>query len=588
MDCEQARLHLPDHLVSRPPGQTGREVADHLAACPACREAAEKSREAVEVIATLRSRGAAEELVPAVRAAIENEQHTARPKRKRGARRIADARRVHRRLSWMLFPAVAVAVVLLAVSLFWRRELTSGDGRPSADADVAESPPLPDARARPEVPVAAPLEPDRSPAGPLVAGEAEPTTGDGESVAAATPDRTVDPARLARPNAQETTTRPGPEETGAVTVSEAAAPAAIPEPKEPGAGVSLAFVAATEGEVEYSSAGHERWVRAREGTGLRTGDRVRAGFARARIEFESGSVLYVNRSTHLALAEAKAPPGLSITGGEVYVEAATRDTGFRVETPHGRVVDLGTRFTVAIGVRGSLVAVVEGKVRASTDAGAADLAADQQVVLARRDGPPGTVRRARDLARRLAWTRAVSKPTGETLLLARDGRIVGRNWRPVRDPEAQAGIALEAPRPILLDDGLRAIRKGSASHIVFPIKVEAGKEYHVWVRGKCTAAERRTFHDAIKLEAAGGVLSDARAWGGVPGPMIDELGHRQGYWWVGGVKVRFEKAGPRALRLYAVESPVRIDRIWLSTTQSARPEAGVSGPPGTEPGAEDR
>ena len=55
-----------------------------------------------------------------------------------------------------------------------------------------------------------------------------------------------------------------------------------------------------------------------------------------------------------------------------------------------------------------------------------------------------------------------------------------------------------------------------------------------------------------------------------------------GYYWIGGfgedgasdavpLSIRFLRAGLQTLKLYAIESPMRVDAIWLSTTQATRP-----------------
>jgi hypothetical protein len=151
-----------------------------------------------------------------------------------------------------------------------------------------------------------------------------------------------------------------------------------------------------------------------------TGDRVRTKLSRARIAFDSGSLLYVNHWTTLALHEEARPPGLSMVAGEVYVETVPADRGFAVETPHGRAVDLGTRLGVDVERFGTKVLVVEGRARASTEKGTVELDPGREVVLARRTAPPGPVREARDLERRLAWADGLRGIVRERLLLADD------------------------------------------------------------------------------------------------------------------------------------------------------------------------
>jgi hypothetical protein len=139
---------------------------------------------------------------------------------------------------------------------------------------------------------------------------------------------------------------------------------------------------------------------------------VRTRLSRARIEFESGTALCVNRWTTLTLGEKPHPPGLSMVGGEVYVETVPADRGFWVETPHGRAVDLGTRFGVDVELNGTLVVVAEGEVEASTDRGRAEVGAGKEVRLARRTSPPEPVREATDLERRLAWVSPLKRGKG--------------------------------------------------------------------------------------------------------------------------------------------------------------------------------
>lgn len=71
---------------------------------------------------------------------------------------------------------------------------------------------------------------------------------------------------------------------------------------------------------------------------------------------------------------------------------------------------------------------------------------------------------------------------------------------------------------------------------------------------------------------------------------FDGYSNVDGYSWIAGpenspkgtvlVTASFPRAGRQILRIYGVEPPVRIDAIWLSTTQKTRPEASVSAPPG--------
>ncbi len=178
------------------------------------------------------------------------------------------------------------------------------------------------------------------------------------------------------------------------------APAPAPE-------VRIARLDKAEGAVEIATRGGA-WRPATPGAPLASGSRIRTRSSRARVVFESGTVLLMNRFTTLAMARGDAAPLVDMSGGEVFVEIAARDTGFCVATPHGRAVDLGTRFGVGADRDRTVIFVTEGLVTASTDAGSADIGAGEEVALTGLGALPGTVRPARDLGSRLAWTKAFS------------------------------------------------------------------------------------------------------------------------------------------------------------------------------------
>jgi hypothetical protein len=232
----------------------------------------------------------------------------------------------------------------------------------------------------------------------------------------------------------------------------------LPDDDEPGAR-HLAYVDQIEGIVELTTSRAGAWSAARAGMPLARGSRVRTRFSRARIAFESGSVLWVNRFTTLTVAttEAAAVPVVSMVGGEVYVETVPPDAGFRVKTPHGAVVDLGTRFAVQVKLRGTTVTVVSGSVEASTDAGSTVVAANQEVLLAHRVGP---VRVVTDTRSRLGWVDALREryrfdPQRRT--------TVGGVWR-----LTSAGLVVQASENAFLlfgNDRWRDYRLSACVHV---------------------------------------------------------------------------------------------------------------------------
>jgi hypothetical protein len=146
-----------------------------------------------------------------------------------------------------------------------------------------------------------------------------------------------------------------------------------------------------------------------------------------------------------------------MVGGEVYVETVPADRGFTIETPHGRVIDLGTRFGVDAELHGTTVVVVEGRVEAATDAGSVEVGEGREVRLARRTSPPEEVREAHDLERRLAWAEAsglAKGPVREVVFRdGFDGSPVGEwpeGWlRHETSPESRSGFVVleDAERP---------------------------------------------------------------------------------------------------------------------------------------------
>jgi len=235
---------------------------------------------------------------------------------------------------------------------------------------------------------------------------AEPRVGEGRGPEVAARDEAPeDRPSVAVPQAEDA---PAPVSVP-VTPLPATNVARSPEPKEDASSgaIHVAYLDEIEGRVEIS-AGGDAWRPAKRGAALASGGRIRTRLARARVVFESGTLLLVNRFTTLTVVSREKAPLVDIAGGEVFVAIAPDDAGFCVATPHGRAVDLGTRFGVDADVKRTVVVVTEGSVSASTDAGTAELTAGQEVALVGKGARPGTVRPARDLERRLAWTKTMS------------------------------------------------------------------------------------------------------------------------------------------------------------------------------------
>jgi hypothetical protein len=306
------------------------------------------------------------------------------------------------------------------------------------------------------------------------------------------------------------------------------------------------------------------------GQGYRTG----AGSS-ATLKFRDATRVDLGASS--TLREATIGPGgkrLRLDAGLLTADVTKQNSGapLVVTTPQAEIVVLGTRFSVACTPESTRVEVREGRVRVArlSDGASAEVAAECVAVV----GAAGPVE-------------AKPFPIDEIFLTPAQGRIFGNDWHPVKDVEAGSGLALES---------LKSQRGPlqEAPCVVYTVNAEAGKLYHVWVRGKCLAKTNRIEHDAVILDFGEGEVTEP------PGPNKGQTGslerglfngfmHPSGYGWVGSdldqgrdvapVTVRFTRSGRQTLRLYSWESPVRIDAIWLSATQKTRPDDAQTAPP---------
>jgi len=182
-------------------------------------------------------------------------------------------------------------------------------------------------------------------------------------------------------------------------------------------------------------------------------------------------------------------------------------------------------------------------------------------------------------------------PVDDVFLQPRQGKITGKDWQLFAAPE---GEVLEAPSVLsrnFPDRKTSGYLRKLPSYVTFTFLAEANKDYHLWVRGTCTSTENRQNRDAVAVEFGEGRFAVPCPIFGASGEnafMFDAFYKKPGYWWVGGdadrddVKgnavVRFPRSGLQTLRLYAIETPMRIDAIWLSTTQKTRPSDAQRAP----------
>jgi hypothetical protein len=184
----------------------------------------------------------------------------------------------------------------------------------------------------------------------------------------------------------------------------------------------------------------------------------------------------------------------------------------------------------------------------------------------------------------------------DILLLPRDGRLVGGAWRVVEDPRAVEGKAWEA----LKDDKPNSLK----SYVEFQFDALAGVDYHLWVRGYSLIAASEPQRTRITSDEIFISLLNGKFVNPPPNPMpeplnedcwlVDYFSRHQSYFWCGGSTphgkgdsdtdyvncvIRFSTSGTQTIRLHIIEAPMRVNAIWLSTSQRSRPEAANAGPP---------
>jgi len=370
-------------------------------------------------------------------------------RRKRPSVRTARGRRAALRLP-LILSSVAAAAVVVAVLWVGGSERAAKRRRPVPVAVEGER-------------SAAPAEP---PAGVDTHGPDEGAGGAAVATARGRPAPDVPPApEESRPEtaaddgfgAVEQPAPRAPEPAAPVVATgpapDAGPPAAAIAPRPPALEVHLGYLDTVEGVVETADAAGGAWRRAGAGVPLVAGRRLRTKYARARVAFQSGTSMLVNRFTIITIGKGDDAPVIELVAGEIYIETTPEDSGFTVTTPHGRAVDIGTRFGVEVKRNRTSVLVAQGTVLAATDAGEVTVRDRQETILVSRIAPPRKPRAVRDSDARLAWARP---PAERHLVFSRDDFEA---YKPGTKPPAWKPVRRDLPHPTVVDaHGRRCLR----------------------------------------------------------------------------------------------------------------------------------
>jgi len=310
-----------------------------------------------------------------------------------------------------------------------------------------------------------------------------------------------------------------------------------------------------------------------EGAGLE------AAPGRATLRYVDQTRLEIAAGTEIQELRTEKGKRITIVKGEIraIVAKQPKNQPLILSTPHGEATVLGTTLRIIVDPKkGTVLVVEEGKVQLKNLAGkTAEVITGHYAVAAA----------GAEIAPQLL-------PAEEIVLLPTQGRIVGKEWKLVRDALASVGQALE-DIDFIGDEAQARMKAGTLGYVEWTFTAEADKDYTVWIRGNA-AGEPRFSHDAVVLEIPQSVVieSSASPYKGVYGPQrafFNGWGHKVGYCWMGGdgdnnrdeipVQVRFAWYGKQTLRVYVNEGLFRLDTVWISATQKTRPKDDQFGPP---------
>ena len=323
------------------------------------------------------------------------------------------------------------------------------------------------------------------------------------------------------------------------------------------------------------------------GTKLAAGQAILSGQGLAtrsgvlKLRFPDGTLLVLEGATEIASIVGKR---LSIQRGTVQAEVTKQPAGqpLLFATPHGEAKVLGTVLKILVDEASTRLEVREGRVQLKrlADGWTVDVVTGHFAMVA-----PGAEFTSRPL------------PISEIFLTTSHGQISGDEWRRVKDPKAAGGVLLEAASTANFAVMTMPIdhakitawfaRQRSRSWVTFAFTADADTDYWVWVRGRCISTAEggaRLRADDVILEVGDAAFVRRPAdWK----PLADHLspfngyGAQQGFWWSGGshdpgntqtpIALRFKRSGRQVIRMHAMETPLQIDAIWLSTTRTTRP-----------------
>jgi ferric-dicitrate binding protein FerR (iron transport regulator) len=359
-------------------------------------------------------------------------------------------------------------------------------------------------------------------------------------------------------------------------------PQKAPEPPKPAPTISVATGLATlskvDGEVFIVNAGDR--ALAKGGENLYAGNGLAVTGA-ATFVYADGTRVEVGANTEIRDLKTDGGKRFTLVRGEARAVVAKqpKDQPMIVASAHAEAKVVGTslRLVTEEGAKGfTRLEVTEGKVQFKKlpEGKTVDVAAGQfAVASASGELTPRPI------------------PPADILLTVAGGRIVGKDWKLSRDAKASLGQALESIE-IGSDDSGARLKAGSMGYVEWTFMAESGRDYTIWIRGMSSASSMPDAHDALVLEVPDCKVTEPdgpwKGGQGVQRALVNGYGKHPSYCWLGGdgdnnreafaTTLRFTQYGKQTLRLYPSEGPLRVDALWISLGQKARPEDDQLGP----------
>jgi hypothetical protein len=323
--------------------------------------------------------------------------------------------------------------------------------------------------------------------------------------------------------------------------------------------------------------------------GLETGT---TGGSRLVLRFPDKTCIELGARTEVSEIKLAAGKKLLLDRGTVRAQVSKQPKAepMLIATPHGEAKVVGTTLRIVVDPdpnKGTQLEVEEGKVELKNLAGKTVLVESGHVAVA----ATGVELVAKSLQ------------INEILLFPWQARLVAAEWSLVPDSSAHGGTALYARKTSyqIKQVGTNSIYgsvKSRPSYVLFNFYADGGKDYWVWLRGKSLPEDPNHVTTAeVAVEVPGAQLNPLNAESGdrtlTADHAYDFTGFFRfpGYGWIGGagehpeqgkvdevpLSIRFSRSGMQTLKLHALQAPAWIDAVWLSTTQSTRPQAGQAG-----------